>query len=133
MDFLFTPLDKICYAIVYNNSKSLHSVKYSTVIVERIFMKINTNAFFRQATISICGTLDIQTAIARSFQFIKDYMPVDWMSLDLLDPVQNILHLVAAAPSQGERLLIRSLPCRKKAGMIEHFTGHPIKRSGSIT
>jgi len=62
---------------------------------------MDINAFFRQATICICGTLDIQTAMERSFQFIKDFLPVDRMNLDLLDPDRNVLHLVVSVPSLG--------------------------------
>jgi transcriptional regulator with GAF, ATPase, and Fis domain len=98
-------------------------------------MKINTNAFFRQATIRICGTLDIQTAMERSFLFIKDYLPVDRMNLDLLDPGRNILHLVASVPSQGVKAFdqIIALPEEGRNVRAVHWASNEKIRIDNLT
>ena len=44
-------------------------------------MRIDENEFFRQATLRICGSLDIEEAMERCLQYLEDVMPVDQISL----------------------------------------------------
>lgn len=46
-------------------------------------MSIDKNDFFRQATIRICGDLNIETAMWRCLDYIEQVMPVTGMSLHL--------------------------------------------------
>jgi len=74
------------------------------------YMKVDHNEFFRQAAGRICGSLDIQRAMANCFQYIKDFLPVTHMSLDLLDPDLNIVRLIALVSSEGGEGFGRILP-----------------------
>lgn len=48
-------------------------------------MDLNENEFFRNMTLRICGSLDLETAMRRSFDFLGNFMPLDMMSLHLYD------------------------------------------------
>lgn len=58
-------------------------------------MKANHNEFFRQATIRICGSLNIETALSQCIRYLEKFLPVDEISLSLYDPKQNILNSIA--------------------------------------
>ncbi len=46
-------------------------------------MDFNENEFFRNMTLRICGSLDLETAMRRSFDFLGNFIPLDMMSLHL--------------------------------------------------
>src|SRR5208282_6245218 len=48
-------------------------------------MAIDENDFFRQATLRICSSLDMETAMQRSLQYLSEVMPVDHLILTLYD------------------------------------------------
>ena len=48
-------------------------------------MPINENEFFRQMTMLICSSLDLETALQRSLHYIVKYMPVDSIFLHLYE------------------------------------------------
>ncbi|MDY6986439.1 MAG: sigma 54-interacting transcriptional regulator [Thermodesulfobacteriota bacterium] len=64
-------------------------------------MGVDKNEFFRQAVIRICGSLDIETAMERCFRYIKGFLPVDQMSLDLLDIELDMVRFIATVSSEG--------------------------------
>ena len=64
-------------------------------------MNVDKNEFFRQAVIRICGSLDIETGMERCFRYIQGFLPVNQMSLDLLDPELNLVRLIASVKSEG--------------------------------
>ena len=49
-------------------------------------MKMDENEFFRQATLRICGNLEIEEAMSSCLHFLLQSMPVDRMYLQLYDP-----------------------------------------------
>ena len=72
-------------------------------------MSVDENVFFREATMRICSSLDIETALKRCFEYIKRFIPVIRMSLHILDPDLNVLRFVASVgddlPEGSERVL----------------------------
>ena len=50
---------------------------------------MNRDEFFREMTKRICSTLDIRTALMRSYEFLKTVMPVFVLDLSLYDPESN--------------------------------------------
>jgi len=99
----------------------------------KVFYKMDIDAFFRQATIRICSTLDIQIAMERSFQFIKDFLPVDRMSLDLLDTDRNVLHMVAAVPSMKTLGQMIALPEEGRDDRAFHWASNEKIRIDNVT
>lgn len=43
---------------------------------KEFIMDVDLNEFFREATIRICGSLDIKKGLARCLDFLKDFMPM---------------------------------------------------------
>lgn len=64
-------------------------------------MTITENEFFRQITLSICGSLDIVQALYRSFLFIRKHMPADRVSLSYFDPERCTIVVYASATLEG--------------------------------
>jgi hydrogenase-4 transcriptional activator len=57
---------------------------------------VDENVFFREATLRICSSLDIETALKRCFEYIKVFMPVIGMSLHISDADLNLVRIVAS-------------------------------------
>jgi len=60
-------------------------------------VKEDTELFFREATLRICGTLDIEKALQRCLLFVQDYVPASRMVLSVYDHSTNIAEIVAHA------------------------------------
>ena len=54
------------------------------------------NKFFRQATLRIFSSLNIETAMTRCLDYLKTYMPASGMFFNLFDPALNMVKLIAA-------------------------------------
>ncbi len=50
---------------------------------------MNRDEFFREMTKRICSTLDIKTALMRSYEYLKTVMPVFVLDLSFYDPESN--------------------------------------------
>jgi transcriptional regulator with GAF, ATPase, and Fis domain len=61
--------------------------------------------FFRQATMRICGTLDIETAIMHCLQYLRKAMPADGMSVHVYERDLNAMRMIAlASPDRATKL-----------------------------
>ncbi|UCF97325.1 MAG: sigma 54-interacting transcriptional regulator [Spirochaetaceae bacterium] len=58
---------------------------------------MDENQFFRQATLAICGNIDIESALLSSLRFLRQKMPVDRMLLQLYEDGLNAMRTVAMA------------------------------------
>ncbi len=66
---------------------------------------MDTNAFFKQATLLICSSLDIEIALWRLRNFIEAYIPADELYLNIYEPGQGSIRYIARADRQsGVRL-----------------------------
>jgi formate hydrogenlyase transcriptional activator len=64
---------------------------------------MDKNEFYRQATLRICGHLEIEEALAASLNFLRQEMPVDRMLLQFFDNDLNAMRTVAiATPEKGK-------------------------------
>ena len=61
-------------------------------------MTVDENEFFRQATIQICGSLDIEKAMYSCMQYIAQYIPFLKMEVTLFDPNLGTLSRLASVP-----------------------------------
>ena len=66
-------------------------------------MKIDENEFFRQATISICGHLDIQKGLFASFKQLKSVMPAHSLWLERFEIDMSAIRIVAMANEKEGR------------------------------
>ncbi|RJR48847.1 MAG: AAA family ATPase, partial [Desulfobacteraceae bacterium] len=61
-------------------------------------MSMDEMAFFREATLQLCSSLDIKTALKRCFEYLRRFFPLDDMSLVIYSDL-NVLRIVASAGS----------------------------------
>jgi transcriptional regulator with GAF, ATPase, and Fis domain len=66
-----------------------------------ILMKVDENKFFREMTLRICGSLEIEKALWNCFLYIRDIIPADELILTVYDPVAGMLEVVATANKKG--------------------------------
>jgi transcriptional regulator with GAF, ATPase, and Fis domain len=65
--------------------------------------------FFREATLRICGSLEIEKALWQSLLYIREFMPAGQMSFHVYHREAGIVETVAhATPEGGQAMAIRS-------------------------
>ncbi len=71
---------------------------------------MDENLFFKEATLRICGSLDIDVALWRLRQWIAQYLPADEIYLNIYEPALGGLKYVAKATDAGGTKLEKSIP-----------------------
>lgn len=71
---------------------------------------IDENAFFREVSIRICGSLELDKALLHSFQFVRQVMPTDELIIVVYDRDAEDLRVAAAASANGACLASEGLP-----------------------
>ncbi len=69
-------------------------------------MKLDENEFFRQATLQICSSLDIEKALFNCLQYIRLFMPASEMSLGLFEPSTGVLRHLAMVDHTGTKIIL---------------------------
>ncbi len=69
-------------------------------------MKLDENEFFRQATLRICSSLDIEKALFNCLQYIRLFMPASMMSLGLFEPSTGVLRNLAMVDHAGSKITL---------------------------
>jgi transcriptional regulator with GAF, ATPase, and Fis domain len=78
-------------------------------------MTMDEKEFFREATLRICGSLEIEKALWQSLIYIREFMPAGQMSFHVYHRDLGIVETVAhATPDAGEAMSLRS-PLSPKA------------------
>ncbi len=91
-------------------------------------MKFNEMDFFHKATTKICGSLDINTVLARCFHFFKSYMPLDNISMNIYDPKAQNIVCIATAGAPGFKPFENIFPIPDEAGQrIEAEKGKSVE------
>jgi transcriptional regulator with GAF, ATPase, and Fis domain len=102
-------------------------------------MRVGEREFFREATIRICGSLDVQTFLHESFLYLQDYLPADSVFLTHYRPDKGEHAALARAGEEGSSLLnitvtvppdIRTFVKRpdKETPVIDRAEMHPTAR-----
>jgi transcriptional regulator with GAF, ATPase, and Fis domain len=87
-------------------------------------MNIDDNDFFRGATMSICSSLDIEIAMWRTMQFLKDFIPADEMYLHLYERGLGSMRTIAGATASEGRKMDRITPLPQEVrARVTEFTG----------
>jgi transcriptional regulator with GAF, ATPase, and Fis domain len=77
---------------------------------------MDKNEFFRQATLRICGNLEIEEAMQKLVLFLRDYMPVAKLYLQHYDHDYSAMRSIAFADESECRKLDQLAPLSKTAG-----------------
>lgn len=64
-------------------------------------MKVNENQFFREITLRICSSLEIEKALQHCFIYVRTVMPAQDMILTVYDRPAGVLEVVAMANNNG--------------------------------
>ncbi len=78
-------------------------------------MSIDVNDFFRGATMRICSSLEIEIAMWRCMQFLRDFIPADEMYLHLYDRGLGAMRTIAGATAFEGKKMDRITPLPKEA------------------
>jgi len=77
---------------------------------------MDKNEFFRQATIRICGNLEIEMAMQTLLHFLKEFMPVSKLFLQHYDEAYHAMRTIASADETECQKLDLLTPLSKTAG-----------------
>ncbi|MEN6463912.1 MAG: sigma 54-interacting transcriptional regulator [Syntrophaceae bacterium] len=89
-------------------------------------MHIDENNFFREATLRICGSLELDRALWNCFTFIRDYVPMDIMLIVMYDPGLGIGETIAKADSEGGVLTsVKTIASPNNRNMFDEFIKNP--------
>lgn len=78
-------------------------------------MQIDENEFFRQATLLICGRLEIEEAMADCIRYLNQYIPADKISLEHYHPDFKAMKIIAQATPAGGKITNRLTPLPQEA------------------
>ena len=70
---------------------------------------IDENEFFREVSVRMCGSLEIDKALRLCFQFVSRVMPVDELIILTYDPEIKCLRNLATADSLGGHLILEEI------------------------
>jgi len=70
-------------------------------------VKLDENEFFRQVTLRICSSLDIERALFNCLQYIQLFMPASALNLGLFEPSTGVLRSLATVDNAGR---LKTLP-----------------------
>jgi len=62
---------------------------YGPIRGGRKMMTFDENLFFREATLRLCSSLEIEAALKRCYEYIRPFIPVKRMGLHLVDLEEN--------------------------------------------
>ena len=65
--------------------------------------------FFKQATLLLCSSLDVEIALWRCFRFIRQHLPADAMYLNIYEPSISGIRYIAMADPNGGRKIEKSI------------------------
>ena len=68
-------------------------------------VKVDENEFYRQATMRICGSLDIEVGLSSLIKYLKPFIPVNYIYFDNYEEDLGAVRTIArAAECRGEKL-----------------------------
>lgn len=68
-------------------------------------MKVDKKEFFQKATLCICKHLEIEKALAELANFLKDYIPISRIYVEMFDPDFSAMRVLAKATERGGETL----------------------------
>ncbi|HET6459805.1 MAG TPA: sigma 54-interacting transcriptional regulator [Syntrophales bacterium] len=77
-------------------------------------MAIDENEFFRQMTVLICSSLDLETALQRSLHYLVRYMPVDSIFLHLYEKSLGAIRTITEVKAEETRTLEKITPLTRE-------------------
>jgi transcriptional regulator with GAF, ATPase, and Fis domain len=107
--------------------KTNYSAEYRKVN----FMSFDINDFFRQATMRICGDLNIESALWRCLEYLETVLPVTGMVLLLFDHGFDTVQTIAQVTRYKEHIKLRKinkLVQEAKAGLLNTWMDMKVQK-----
>lgn len=76
---------------------------------------MDEHIFFREATLQICSSLDIEVSLRRCLTYIKNWMPAKGMNLCLFRPDSGVMEIIAQITKRDEVKLAHLIPIPPEA------------------
>ncbi|MGO9018817.1 MAG: sigma 54-interacting transcriptional regulator [Syntrophobacteraceae bacterium] len=104
-------------------------------------MEVDEKEFFREATVRVCGSLEIERALWRCFVYIRDFVPATEVYLNYYDRSLGAIRFYATANEEGGRRLNLHVPLPPETRalieqtwgsdilLVEHAEDHPITKA----
>jgi transcriptional regulator with GAF, ATPase, and Fis domain len=87
-------------------------------------VNVDENDFFRRVTMRICSSLDLEIAMWRCMQFLKDFIPADEMYLHLYESGLGAMRTIAGATASEGKKMDRITPLPQEVRTrVTAFTG----------
>ncbi|GAB6059565.1 sigma 54-interacting transcriptional regulator [Desulfonatronum parangueonense] len=88
---------------------------------------MDENVFFREATLRICSSLNLQRAMERTLEYIRGYIPADSLQIGLFDPDLRVLRsIVRIRPDYWPDLQTTiAVPEGAMAGVLRQWRSEP--------
>ena len=83
-------------------------------------MPIDDNDFFREGTLRICGSLEIEKALGSCLQFLGKALPLDRLILQRFDESQNAMRTIAIATATESKAVDYLTPLSEEARKCAH-------------
>lgn len=68
-------------------------------------LNIDKNVFFREATLQICSNLDIEIALFNCFKYLKEFIPVEQIYLQIYESGYTAMRTIASVDEKGGDIL----------------------------
>ena len=72
-----------------------------TVHTQGFAKKVDENQFFREMTLRICGSLELEKALWHCFLYVRNIIPAEELILTVYDPDAGVLEVAASANDRG--------------------------------
>lgn len=66
-------------------------------------MTIDVHTFFREMTVRICGSLDLDLALQHAFEYAAAHVPMDALALGYFDPAKGAIQMLAKVGRDVDR------------------------------
>ncbi|TPV96723.1 MAG: AAA family ATPase [Myxococcales bacterium FL481] len=98
-------------------------------------MRVSDIEFFRETTLRICGTLDIEEALSSAFAYVRRYIPIETMGLGFNDFATMQIKVVAKVAVPGARYVwTDGVPAIEMTpGLVEHSRSLPPSQPATIS
>ena len=88
-------------------------------------VNVDENALFREIASRICGSLDIGQALWQSLICLKEYMPVDWITMGIYEPDLGAIRYIARATLRGAKNFEILVPMPSNARRLLNSKSYP--------
>jgi transcriptional regulator with GAF, ATPase, and Fis domain len=76
---------------------------------------VDDNAFFREVTLRLCGSLEIEQGLAACLEYLREHLPADALYLEQYEPDHGGMRIIARARPDGARRMDVLVPLPESA------------------